>query len=322
MLITNYTNAQTIKRNLNASLAEGQIVIDGKLNEPIWQKAEKATGFTQYAPQPDSPSFQKTEVSILYDNSAIYIGAKMYDKHPDSILKQLSSRDDFSNNNDYFGIEFDTYLDNQNGTIFIVTAAGVQADGIMKFDGIDFSWNSAWYSKVAITDEGWTVEIKIPYSALRFPKNHTQEWGINFIRYIRRNRETSYWSKVDPKASNSLGQAGILKDIHDIVSPVRLALLPYVSAYGENYAGQNAHTFNGGMDIKYGLSESFTLDMTLIPDFGQTLYDSKVLNLSPIEVRYDEKRYFFTEGLSLFNKDDFYIFYLFYFNANQFIRTA
>lgn len=298
--------AQTAKKTLSARNITESIVVDGKLNEPAWQAAPAATDFMQILPNPGIPSLQRSDVRILYDNHAVYIGATLHDSHPDSIMKQLSSRDDYFNNNDAFGVLFDTYFDKQNGSQFIVTAAGVQADGVVQFDGADFSWNAAWYSKVRIHDSGWTVEMKIPYSALRFPTKAKQTWGVNFFRVIRRTREKSFWNNVEPNVANVMGQSGVLTGIDNIVSPIRLAFLPYVSAYTQNYNGQNANSLNGGMDIKYGINESFTLDMTLIPDFGQTLYDNKVLNLSPIEVRYDERRYFFTEGVSLFNKNDLF----------------
>ncbi len=299
------SNAQAPKRELNASLTEEQITIDGKLDEAIWQQAEKASGFIQNIPHPGDSSTQKTEVSILYDNSAIYIGAMMYD-NPDSILKQLAPRDEFENNTDAFGVSFDTYFDKQNAYAYLVTAAGVQTDAKMKFDDADDSWNAPWYSKVHINEKGWSVEMKIPYSAIRFPKTAEQKWGVNFMRIIRRHRETSYWNNVDPKVQGLVNQSGILNNIHDIKSPIRLAFLPYASAYAENFNGTNAYSLNGGMDIKYGFNESFTLDMTLVPDFGQTRFDNKVLNLSPYEVRYDERRYFFTEGVDLFNKNDLF----------------
>jgi hypothetical protein len=280
--------------------------MDGKLNEPAWEGAVKASDFIQFTPLPGTASIQRTEVSILYDNDAVYVGAMIYDA-PDSVLRQLSPRDEYEDHStDAFGVLFDTYCDRQNATEFAVTAAGVQADGIVKFNGRDLSWNAAWYSKASFHEKGWCVEMKIPYSALRFSKKKEQVWGLNFYRVIRRHREKSYWNMVLPTVANHLSQGGTLKGISDIHAPVRLALLPYVSAYAEDYNGANAQTLNGGLDIKYGLNESFTLDMTLVPDFGQTIYDNRVLNLSPIEVRYNENRYFFTEGLDLFNKNDLF----------------
>ena len=299
--------AQLVKKTLNSSRITEQIIIDGKLNEPAWGMAEKAGQFVQISPHPGFKSALPTEVSVIYDDNAVYIGAILYDTAPDSILKQLTPRDQYEyDNTDAFGVDFDTYSDNQNGFAFVVTAAGVQADAKIKFDNFDYSWNAAWYSKVTITDKGWCVEMKIPYSALRFPKSTVQNWGVNFARTIRRTREKSYWNPVQPGVTNFFSQAGVLTGVHDILSPIRLAFLPYISAYGENYNGANSKTLNGGLDIKYGLDESFTLDLTLVPDFGQTLYDNKVLNLSPVEVRYDERRYFFTEGIDLFNKNDLF----------------
>lgn len=298
---------QDTRRELRAYQLQEKILVDGRLDEGAWLSASKASDFTQVSPRPGENSLQETAVSILYDDEAVYVGATIYERHPDSIVKQLSPRDDFENSNtDAFGVSFDTYFDKQNATQFVVTAAGVQADGIQKFDGVDRSWNAAWYSKVHYHDSGWSVEMKIPYSALRFPEKDTQQWGMNFFRVIRRHRERSYWNRVNPAVTNVVGQEGVLSDMMHIRAPLRLALLPYFSAYTENYNGAAAKTLNGGMDVKYGVNESFTLDVTLVPDFGQTLYDNKVLNLSPVEVRYDERRYFFTEGVDLFNKNDLF----------------
>lgn len=299
--------AQVNYKTVNARQASGKFVIDGKLTENDWQLTGLATDFIQSGPHPGQPSTQRTVVRILYDDDAVYIGAMLYDSSPDSVMKQLTPRDDFDNSNvDAFGVNFDTYFDRQNATQFVVTAAGVQADGIAKFDAVDRSWNAAWYSRVHHSDSGWSVELKIPYAALRFSKSQVQTWGVNYFRVIRRHRERSYWNKVDPAVQNVIGQGGRLDSIRDIKAPIRLALLPYISAYAEDYDGNTARTLNGGMDIKYGLSESFTVDMTLVPDFGQTLFDNRVLNLSPIEVRYDERRYFFTEGMDLFRKNDLF----------------
>lgn len=299
--------AQQTKKSLNASRAHTPILIDGKLDETQWDTAEKAGDFIQLTPFPGERSTQRTQVSIFYDDNAVYIGAMLFDEHPDSILKQLTARDNFEYaNTDAFGVSFDTYGDKQNGFAFVVTAAGVQADAKIKFDGFDYSWNAAWFSRARIGNKGLCVEMKIPYSALRFPRSAVQNWNVNFTRTIRRIREKSYWSPVLPGISNFFSQSGELHAVHDIISPVRLAFLPYLSGYGQSYDGTTSQTINGGLDIKYGINESFTLDMTLVPDFGQTLYDNKVLNLSPVEVRYDERRYFFTEGIDLFNKNDLF----------------
>jgi Domain of unknown function (DUF5916)/Carbohydrate family 9 binding domain-like len=282
-------------------------IIDGDLQDSCWIQAEQAGAFTQTQPNPGKASRKETDVRMVYDDEAIYIAAHLYDSAPDSILHQLGARDDYQNNNaDHFGIILDTYHDRRNAFFFLVTAAGVQSDARYTLDKTDMSLNAVWYSKTKITNDGWVVEMKIPYQAIRFPKESVQNWGINFLRSIRRFREVSYWNPVDPAVQGIVNQSGDLNGMQDIISPVRLALLPYVSGYVENFNSKTGYSFNGGMDVKYGLNESFTLDMTLIPDFGQTQSDNLVLNLSPFEVKFDERRYFFTEGTELFNKNDLF----------------
>jgi hypothetical protein len=279
-------------------------IIDGELNDLAWQHSRETSGFTQQAPNPGLPSRQNTSVKILYTDDAIYIGASMFDSAPDSILHQLSPRDEYQNNTDAFGILIDPYHDRRNAFMFVVTAAGVQTDSRFVFDKSDVSLNSVWYSAVRIDARGWYVEMKIPYQAIRFPNTEEQLWGINFSRIIRRYREQSWWNTVDPNVSGVVNQFGDLNGIRNVDPPVRLALFPYASGYYELYNGTPTTSFSGGMDVKYGLSDGFTLDLTLIPDFGQTISDNLVLNLSPFEVRYDERRYFFTEGTELFNRND------------------
>lgn len=307
ILFAFFLPAQNSPRELHARRALSVPVIDGVLDDSAWANASIANSFTQTQPDPGLPSRQDAEVRFLYDDDAIYIGARLTDKEPGNILHQLGQRDDFQNNNtDAFGVMLDTYHDRRNAFYFVVTAAGVQTDARYTLDKTDLTLNAVWYSKTKIDEHGWVVEMKIPYQALRFPKTDSQTWGINFMRVIRRYRETSYWNPVDPAVLGVVNQCGDLSGMNSIVSPVRLALLPYVSGYAENFDGHNAYSFNGGMDVKYGINESFTLDMTLIPDFGQALSDNVVLNLSPFEVKFDERRYFFTEGTELFNKNDLF----------------
>lgn len=298
-------HAQTVKQAEACRLVSPP-TIDGKGTDECWQYVQPMSGFTQIQPNPGNPARQQTEVRIAYDDEAIYVFARMFDSAPDSILHQLGPRDEYTNNTDAFGILFDTYHDRRNAFWFVVTAAGVQTDARYNFDKTDASLNALWMSETSIDSLGWTVEMKIPYQTLRFPAEHEMLWGVNLMRNTRRYRETSWWNTVDPAVSGIVNQAGDLSGIAAIQSPIRLALLPYVSGYAENYDGSNAYTGNGGMDIKYGLNESFTLDMTLIPDFGQAISDNLVLNLSPFEIKFDERRYFFTEGTELFNKYDLF----------------
>ncbi|MBI3136169.1 MAG: carbohydrate binding family 9 domain-containing protein [Bacteroidetes bacterium] len=294
------------RKSIYSDRTAEKISIDGVLSEQCWQQAEIATDFIQNSPVAGAPSTRRTEVRMVYDDQAIYIGATLFDSK-DSMTRTLSQRDDVGNA-DWFGVVFDSYNAGTIGFSFIVTSAGVQVDELHKVDGIDGNWNAVWQSSISVHDDRWIAELKIPFSALRFPKESEQLWGINFSRNIRRNREESYWNFYDPQGINLISQLGQLHGIKEVDSPVRLSFYPYISGYIQNNGetGNTSYTANGGMDVKYGLNESFTLDMTLIPDFGQVQFDNQVLNLSPFEVRYNERRQFFTEGTELFNKGDLF----------------
>jgi hypothetical protein len=268
----------------------------------------------------------KTEVRVVYDNTALYIGAVMYDPHPDSIYTELGERDaDRMLNADYFSVEICPYNDGINGFEFKVSASGVQTDKRVEANefgrrggggsggggggmGSQDNWDAVWDSEFKITDQGWVVEMRIPYSALRFPKNVLQTWGINFWREVRRTREMTSWNFVNRDIGSTINQLGELINITDTKPPVRLSLSPYLSGYVQKVSDTKGTDlfYNGGLDLKYGINESFTLDMTLVPDFGQVQSDDQVLNLTPYEVRYNEKRPFFTEGTELFNKGDIF----------------
>ena len=299
-------------RSANALRTLAAPKIDGSLDDAVWSNVPVSSGFTQLQPNPGQPSRRKTEVKVIYDDEAVYVGAMMYDE-PDSIIKTLGVRDEFDEGNtDLFAVLFGTYNDNQHAFVFSVSAAGVQSDFKINGDDFDSDWNGVWQSESKMLSNGWSVEMKIPYSAIRFPKTKEQAWQLNFSRIIRRYREFSNWNNVSPEKDGIVNQCGRLTGIENIVSPLRLSLSPYVSAYAENYPynipGKSNTTYllNGGMDLKYGLSESFTLDMTLIPDFGQVQSDNRVLNLTPFEVFYNEKRPFFTEGTELFSRADLF----------------
>lgn len=301
--------AQIDRKNLNALKISDAPKIDGILNESFWASAEIAKDFVMFEPgngEAEQASMN-TEVKIAYNDQAIYISAVLKDRSPDSILTQLTARDDFNQNTDWFGIFLNPYNDGLNDFNFWVTAAGVQADARTTQDGDDFSWNAVWKSAVQLTDKGWVVEMEIPYMALRFPENQVEEWGLNMLRSIRRNRHQYSWNFLDKNSGYRLEyQCGLLKNIENIDPPIRLSLMPYVSTYVNSFDGQSQFDFNAGMDLKYGISQGFTLDMTLIPDFGQVAFDQQVLNLTPFENRFDENRQFFTEGTELFSIGDLF----------------
>ncbi|TDE01881.1 DUF5916 domain-containing protein [Flavobacterium sandaracinum] len=293
------------KKVLQTKFISEKIEIDGKLEEPIWQSAAVASDFIMFEPDNGKPipENKKTEIRVLYDNDAIYIGAILYDESPEKILKEITQRDNFGTS-DLFGVFINGFNDGQQDFQFFVNAADGQADCITTdTNGEDYSWDAVWNSKAVITDKGWVVEMRIPYAALRFSAENKQTWGLNFFREIRRDRFKYTWNFIDSKLGTFTQQTGVLEGIENIKPPTRLFLLPYSSFYVNANAAQKTYgTLKGGLDLKYGINDAFTLDMILIPDFGQTKYDDQILNLGPFEQQFNENRPFFTEGTDLFSK--------------------
>lgn len=311
-LVSNAQPLDSLKKQFAAFRTVHPVTIDGLLSEADWQQAAPAEDFIQHQPVFKAAPSQRTVAKVMYDNTGVYIGIMCYDAQPDSILKELSQRDNLGNT-DWVGLFLDTYRDGINGVGFIVTPTNVQFDAKYSTFGEDESWDAVWESKTQITPEGWIAEIKIPYSAIRFPKVDNHTWHINFMRMFKRKQERSTWNPLDPQLNGLLNQSGYVTNIQNIRSPLRLQATPFVAVYGEMYHDRNndpknsyGRSITGGMDVKYGISDAFTLDMTLIPDFGQAQSDNKVLNLSPFEVQFVENRQFFTEGTELFNKGNLF----------------
>ena len=285
------------------------LTIDGILDEPVYSQVKPAKDFVQLQPYNGKPSLQPSEVYFFYDQTAIYVGAMLYDSAPDSIFNYLTQRDNIGMS-DYFGVYIDPYNQGQLAYGFFITPAGVQVDiKAVKSDGDneDANWNAVWESKTRITDKGWVVEMRIPFSALRFSKKTGKTWGMNMFRNIRRYNSNNSWNMVDRNVSGFIHQQGQLTGIKDIKPPVRLSFSPYLATYLESKSGSTSDfLYKGGLDLKYGINESFTLDMMLIPDFGQIQSDDKKLNLSPYELYYSEKRQFFTEGTELFQRGNIF----------------
>jgi len=303
----------TQTRNLAAVKTTTPPKIDGSLDDLAWSTAPIAGDFIQNFPKAGDPASVRSEVKILYDNTAIYIGAMLYDD-PSLIRKQLTARDEEQQSDvDYFSVFFDTYHDNQNGFQFLVTSANVQTDARLSPNFVgdfgsygDVTWNAVWESQTQITDKGWIVEMRIPYFSLRFSKKDVQDWGLQLMRFTRRNNERSTWNFIDPNVNGFVNQFGTFVGLKDIQPPLRLSFSPYLST-GINISpiasgNKTEWLKSGGMDLKYGISEAFTLDATIIPDFGQVVSDNIVNNLTPYEIKFDENRQFFTEGTELFNK--------------------
>ena len=179
--------------------------------------------------------------------------------------------------------------------------AATQMDCLATEGTEDYSWDAIWQSSVKITDSGWEVEMRIPYAAFRFPKSKSQNWGINFMREIKRKNQKYTWNYINNRIGSVLTQSGKLEGIENINPPTRLFLIPYTSAYYQKDRFESDKILKAGLDIKYGINDSFTLDAILVPDFGQTKFDNAILNLEPFEQKLNENRPFFTEGTNLFN---------------------
>jgi hypothetical protein len=295
--------AQETHKSIRAVRTSKAPKIDGNPGDNIWNKAEKATGFIMFDPVDGKPEDKQysTEVKILYDDVAIYVLAVMKDPNPEKISKEFGLRDQVVEA-DYFEIIINPFFSKANNYVFGVMASGAQLDGILRTE-TDYSWNAVWKSAVGFTKDAWVVEMSIPYSALRFQNEENQTWGIDFIRHINHKKETYSWTYIDKKKTGDWVQfLGSLKDLKKLHPPVRLSLYPYASTNFSTFKGETKTDYGFGMDLKYGLSENYTLDATLIPDFSDTPYDNLVLNLGPFEQYYPEQRQFFTEGMSLFNK--------------------
>jgi hypothetical protein len=317
LLLSSSAFCQPEKKKLTAKRINTPVKIDGIIDEAVWKNAPVADSFISLRPTP----FQKerpenaTEIYFLYNDEGIYIGGYLHEKTRDSISHELVGRDGFGAN-DFVGVIFDTYYDKINGFEYFVTPLGEQMDAKQapnsNGDSEDFSWNAVWESASKINADGWSFEMFLPYSAIRFGNAKVQDWGLNIVRRRQKSGEQLFWQSVDPNVNGFLTQEGLLTGLENIKPPVRLQFSPYFSTY-QNHDdnvksgdSKNTTTFNGGMDIKYGISPAFTLDMTLIPDFGQIQTDNLILNLSPFEQKFNDNRSFFTEGAELFNKGNLF----------------
>ncbi len=310
----------TDRKKLKITRITKSLKIDGELNEPEWKLSPVADKFTSLRPIPflaENPA-NKTEVYFLYNDEGIYIGGHLYEQKVDSISKELVGRDGFGNN-DFIGFVFDTYNDKINAFEYFVTPLGEQMDakvapctGDCNNGDEDFSWNSVWQSSCKIQKDGWSFEMFIPYAAIRFGKTKIQDWGMNIVRRRQKSGEQLFWQVIDPQKNGFLTQEGYLLGLEDIKPPLRLQFSPYFSVYANHFKYNDPSIknwnslINGGMDVKYGINQAFTLDMTLIPDFGQVQTDNRILNLTPFEVQYQDNRSFFKEGTELFSKGDLF----------------
>lgn len=298
---------QHSEKTLNAVRAIQPVSVKDEPDAPVWLPCIPASGFIQINPENGQVSQFNTLVYMLYDDKALYIKAELFTGGQQSV-NQLSQRDEFAQS-DFFGVYIDPYGDAKTAYGFFVTQPGVQIDVKINYEGDeDTNWDAVWESNTLQYHGKWVALLKIPYSALRFPSHQKQAWRINFFRNDVATREKSSWCFMDRKIENNLALFGVVEGIENIQPPLRLSFSPYIAGYTENQSDRNEwnHSLKGGLDVKLGFFENYTLDMMLIPDFGQVPSDDKVLNLTPFETYYDEKRPFFTEGTELFEKAEIF----------------
>jgi hypothetical protein len=285
------------------------IILDGVLAEGVWKSPDAVIAFYQREPDEGKPASERTEVRVAYDDDAIYIGARMFDSAPDSIVARLGRRD-VQTNSDELDVFIDPYHDHRDGFYFGVNAAGTLLDGVLYNDEwSDNSWDGVWEGKAHIDDQGWVVEMRIPFSQLRFKNQTVYTWGINFERDIGRKNERSFVVFTPKNGSGFVSRFPDLVGIERIEPPHRFEVLPYLTTRAEYTDHSMGDPFNSGSkyipgtgaDLKIGLGGNLTLDGTINPDFGQVEVDPAVVNLSDAETFFQEKRPFFIEGATTFD---------------------
>jgi hypothetical protein len=284
--------------------------LDGRLDDPAWAGAPVASGFTQARPDPGAPATERTEVRVLYDDGALYVAARLYDARPDSVVGRLARRDQ-DVYSDWFAVGVDSHHGRRTAFVFAVNPRGVKRDVRIHDDGgEDAGWDAVWEAATRTDSLGWTAELRIPLSQLRFrPGAGERSWGINFERRIARRDERAHWAPLPPDAAGVVSRYGTLAGLRDLRPPRHLEVQPYSVARLVRAPGAADDPFHraleasrsAGADLRYGISSSFTLTATLNPDFGQVEADPSEVNLTAFESYFEEKRPFFTEGAEIFD---------------------
>ena len=306
--VSSYGSPPEFVKQISAVRINEPIKIDGVLSESVWQRTG-TTAFFQQNPDQGLPATELTEVWVAYDDEALYIAAHMHDAHPDSIITRLARRDNDASS-DEFAVGIDSYHDKRNGFYFIVSAAGALRDGILyNDDWSDGSWDGVWEAKSKIIADGWSVEMKIPFSQLRFEQHDQYVWGIDFERVIARKKEQVYLVYTPRNESGFVSRFPELLGIEHITPPTRLEVTPYITGRAEYAPHDAGDPFNSGSkytpaigaDLKWGLGTNVVVEGTINPDFGQVEVDPAVVNLSDAETYFTEKRPFFLEGMNIFS---------------------
>ena len=293
---------------ISAARVQGSISVDGRLDEIGWSHAPPFTEFTQTDPVEGAPATERTEVRILYDDAALYIGAILYDSAV--VQRRLGRRDAYFGDSDWFTASLDSYHDHRTAYQFRINPAGVRGDEVQSggFLG-DASWDPVWEGSATVTDSGWVAELRIPFSQLRFSREQIQTWGIQLERSISRTQERAVFAFTPKSEFGGIARYGHLVGLGGVKPGRRLEVLPYTVARaeyinvtpGDPFQSESDYIARAGMDLKYRVASNLTLDATINPDFGQVELDPAVVNLTAFETFYEEKRPFFVEGAEIFN---------------------
>ena len=290
-------------REMVATRTSAPPIIDGIIDDKVWENAIIENEFVQFEPYNLAAPSERTEARLMYDNDYVYIAVNNYDTEPEKITGRLSRKDRwmeaFGPHSDWVGVAFDSNNDDRTGYWFAVNPAGSRMDVYVSGEGMkafDSSWDVVWEFKTAIHDQGWSIEMKIPMSVFQFDANKNEDWGLQVARYIHRLQEEVQWPGRSKGVNGFVPYYGILKGMDNIPSPKKVEILPYVLS-GNN---DESNVSSTGIDMKYGLSAQSSLNMTINPDFGQVEADPSVLNLTAFETQFEEKRPFFIEGGSFF----------------------
>ena len=290
-----------------------QIELDGRLDEAEWGLAQTGWGFRQADPDRFSPASVPTTFKILYDDDAIYIGVACWEDDMANVASFLSRRGQIESS-DIVSIYFDPYHDRTTGYNFRINPAGVQQDSYLFDNGNrDENWNAVWEAEVTSDERGWYVEVRIPFSQVRYKPAPEMTWGLQVYRWMHGRGEDTGWVLWDRDQSGFVSRWGALTGLRDVPAPRQLEVLPYVVTRHTDPASNGEddwkHSQNFGADFKYGVTANLTLNATFQPDFGQVEADPALLNLSPFETWYQEKRPFFIEGARFFQHPHFNMFY-------------
>jgi hypothetical protein len=295
---------------VQAARAPAPPVLDGRLADSVWALAVPVGGLRQVEPDEGAPVSESTTVRVLYDDDALYVGARLFDAQPNGIITRLGRRDAVTHS-DEFRLFLDTRHDRRSAYEFVVNPAGVRQDALLGGDGdySDDSWDPVWEAATSVDSAGWTAEIRIPLSQLRFAPDSSQVWGIRLVRWIQRKNELAMYPFVPKTESGVASRFGELVGLTAVPHPTHLEVLPYLVARDAHappapardpFAAAHRAFGDAGIDAKYGVSTNVTLDLTVNPDFGQVEVDPAYVNLTDFEQFLQERRPFFIEGGDIF----------------------